>query len=274
MPAHAVTDAPREPAWAALRHPLLQTAEVAALMQRLAPYEALSTPSCQETLHTMRTELLMSSVRASATQYAPVHEALLAAKQLLGMHRDVEVFVKTDPLVNACTIALPGKTPEIVINSRLVELMQPLELQAVFLHELSHLHFADGASAIAMKLLYTLEADGTDTHDAAAQADLQAFMRVRTGFELSADRVLLWAMQGQWDAILVMFAKLAGGVRGMEVEPKEFGRQMEELSVVDAQSYISSRMAKDPHPPILYRVLELINFKNSAEFRKLPPPRL
>lgn len=47
-----------------------------------------------------------------------------------------ELYIRQNPVPNAYTLAISGRTPFIVIHTSLVELLTPKELQAVIAHEL------------------------------------------------------------------------------------------------------------------------------------------
>ncbi|HXW45486.1 MAG TPA: M48 family metallopeptidase, partial [Streptosporangiaceae bacterium] len=84
----------------------------------------------------LRLMFLASAVRCSTEQFPDLYQAMLDGCYILDLPRVPELYVTQTPLVNA--MALGSDKPFIVLNSGLVELMDPEELRWVIGHELGH----------------------------------------------------------------------------------------------------------------------------------------
>jgi len=150
------------------------------------------------------TEMSLSCLLVSDKQYKSVHSAVENAKntleEIFGLTKCVyvkttDVYVKGGDAPNACSYALPGKKPIIVINSGLVDLMNEMELHAAILHELGHILYTHTMYASIMKILFQMLSDGSLVHEALAELQVQQYNQVRVGMELTADRVMLLGCQ-------------------------------------------------------------------------------
>jgi hypothetical protein len=214
----------------AVKHEYLTDENGKKLLGRLEAIIAacISNRDTANTISNYHTEMILSCVLVSEDQYNQVHLIVEAAKTALKEQfgedasinvKDVEVYVKRCEIPDACSYALPGNPghpPIIVINSSLIELMDKNELQAVILHELGHLLYTSSKYIQPMRIMLDVISDGTVSRGALAEVEAQHFNHVRVGFELTADRVMKLCMPNEWVAIQTMFAKLAGGVKGME----------------------------------------------------------
>ena len=99
----------------------------------------------------MRLTFLASSVKVSERQFPHIHEMLRDGAYILDMENVPELFITQTPLVNA--MALGIDRPFIVINSGLVDLMDPEELRFVVGHELGHVL---SGHAVYRTMLYNL----------------------------------------------------------------------------------------------------------------------
>jgi Zn-dependent protease with chaperone function len=81
---------------------------------------------------------LASSILVGPKQLPELHQGLVDACRIL----DIEVpqlYIRQNPAPNAYTFAMRGKQPFIVVHSSLIDLLTPVEVQAVIAHELGHL---------------------------------------------------------------------------------------------------------------------------------------
>ena len=87
--------------------------------------------------HQPRPALLASRDATLVLAVSPrsIHDLLLEACEMLQMDPP-ELYIRQNPVPNAYTLAISGRTPFIVIHTSLVELLTPKELQAVIAHEL------------------------------------------------------------------------------------------------------------------------------------------
>ena len=91
------------------------------------------------TVHEKRTRLsyLSSTVRVSPRQFSYIHELLAEAVEILDMETTPELFITQTPIANAFAYGMDN--PFVVLNSALLELLTPEELQVVIAHELGHI---------------------------------------------------------------------------------------------------------------------------------------
>jgi adenylosuccinate lyase len=115
-----------------------------------------------------------------------------------------------------------------------------------------------------MRIMLDVISDGTVLRGALAEFQAQHFNRIRVGFELTADRVMKLCLPDKWGAIQTMFAKLAGGVKGLEVNANEFLNQYQKLNELTSKQLISIIETKQEHPPILYRLQTLAHYKYTS----------
>jgi Zn-dependent protease with chaperone function len=218
-------------------------------------------------------QMMLSSVLVSEQKYNTVHLTVEKAKEALKRQfgKDTcknvineEVYVKKCEIPDACSYALPGQAdhpPIIVINSSLIELLQPNELKATILHELGHLLYTSSEYMQAMKIMLDILSDGTIVRTALAEFEVQHFNQLSVGFELTADRVMKLCMPDEWADIRTMFVKYAGGVNNMAVNADAFVRQLDTLDPGLLLQTVMISQKKQEHPPILYRLKLLQDYK-------------
>lgn len=250
-------------------------AMLAAMMENDA-----SRASFENTLQNYRTQMLLSGVQASEHAIPDVHRALEEAKQKLAALFSTQpgvcsaaltavAFVVEDTRMNAYSYALPGKRPEIVVTSRLATVMEPAALQAIFLHELAHLVYTHSAYSIAMKIYVATCADDSAVGQLRVQQLMKTFEELCIGFELTADQVMCCGMHKEegWACISNMFATAASGMRS--ANGKSFLAQYGDLDLPVAEQVVAAVSQSGSHPPPLYRLKLLDNFRKSAAFAKI-----
>jgi hypothetical protein len=259
-----------------VKHQYLTDDDGRQLLQRLQEIVAACMPDKEiiDTISNYHIEMMLSCVLVSKRQYQTLHSVVEKAKQSLKNNFGetaacrnaitAEVYVKRVEVVDACSYALPGQPghpPIIVINSSLIELMNEDELQAVILHELGHILYTSSEYIQSMKILLDILSDGSIMHSFLADTQTAKFNQLLVGFELTADRVMKICMRNDWNAIQSMFAKLAGGLKTMEVDANEFVQQYKKLNEFQAQQLSLISQTKREHPPVLYRLMLLRNYQ-------------
>ena len=86
---------------------------------------------------TKQGQLIGNAVKVSQNQFPEINEVIEKAAKRLGMQRP-EVFVSYNPVINAFATGFLAKK-SVILNSALVEAMQPDELHQVIGHEFSHI---------------------------------------------------------------------------------------------------------------------------------------
>src|SRR3984957_5000253 len=85
----------------------------------------------------VRLTFLASAVKCSERQFPQIYQMLLDSCYVLDLDTVPELYIVQEPLVNAVAVGLSD--PFIVLNSGLVDLLDPEELRAVIGHEVGHI---------------------------------------------------------------------------------------------------------------------------------------
>jgi uncharacterized tellurite resistance protein B-like protein len=158
-----------------------------------------------------RRRLLTGALRLTRSMSPEIADTLALCRETLAYGGPVEVFIRPEPVFNACCMKNPAGPVIIVLSSRLVEAFTPAELAFVIGHELGHVsydHFG-----VPMPLTATIE-DMAGTMVSRPNA-LQLYVWSRAA-EISADRAgLMCARDPQ--AAATGFFKLASGIASERV---------------------------------------------------------
>jgi Zn-dependent protease with chaperone function len=184
----------------------------------------------------MRLNFLASSVKVSERQFPHIHQMLLDGAYILDMDTVPELFVTQTPLVNA--MALGTNQPFIVINSGLVDLLDPEELRAVIGHELGHVL---SGHAVYRTMLYNLillaqRIAWMPIGYIGLRAIIWGLEEWYRKSELSCDRAGLLAGQDV-EASRRVLMKLAGGSRLAEMNADAFHEQAREYDRILGGDY-------------------------------------
>ena len=96
---------------------------------------------------------IASGVRVGPDQLPEYHEMNVEACCLLKIDTVPQLYIKQSPMPNAYTLAVQGRAPFVVLTTRLLDLLEPLEVQAVIAHELGHLKCEHGLPIAVANLL-------------------------------------------------------------------------------------------------------------------------
>ena len=215
-----------------------------------------------------RLMFLASSVRASEEQFPSLYHDLLDGCYILDLPKVPELYISQDPEVNA--MALGMDKPFIVINSAMVDLMDPEEIRFVIGHELGHVL---SGHAVYRTMLYQMLA-------LAARLSFIPFAWI--GFkaviwgleewfrksELSCDRAGLLAAQDV-DAARRALMKTAGGKNLSELSSDAFHQQAREYDAVpDIRESLLKllQLQGTTHPFAVVRFAELDRWANEGEY--------
>src|ERR1700741_5292258 len=105
-------------------------------------------------------------------------------RDIINFQRPIEIYVKPDPMLNACCMKNPAGPALIVLSSRMLEVFTPAELRFVIGHEGAHAAFAH--FSIPMPITATLEELAVPYVSRKVALDLYVWCRAA---ELSADRI-------------------------------------------------------------------------------------
>lgn len=159
----------------------------------------------------VRLLLLGSAVKVDERQFARLHRLLADVGATLDADDLPEMYVSSDPYLNAMTIGL--EKPIIVLNSALVDLLDEEELRFVVAHELGH---AISGHAVYRTLLARLLAltgvlSSVPLGGIGIRVIVAALMEWSRKSELSADRAGLLATQDAAVAFRVHMKLASGG---------------------------------------------------------------
>jgi hypothetical protein len=272
---HTLPSAPAEPpdAYERLKHECLRGPEAAALLDKLRDFiDITGKKELEQTVDNYTQQMLLSAVRVSKNQCRGLQATLARAQdhisRVLGYRAatasNAQLYIKLDAGVNSSSLALPCGRPVVFVTDALVRLLTPAELELVLLHELAHIVYTDSETVVAMKMKMALLSDGTLAGMQQAQSALSDYNVLQSGFELTADRVMLeCAGVAQWTVVLSMFAKLAGGAVGETLNGEAFLQQLTDTQGLIERTIVEAAIAANPHPPLLYHVQELQRFMQS-----------
>lgn len=271
-PNQYIVDAPPD-AYERLKHECLRGPAAVALLEKLRiMVETTWKNELENTVHNTTQQMLLSAVRVSERQCPQLQATLAEAqKKILAVFgpraeavSKAQLYTRQDASVNASSLALPCGSPVVFVTDALVRLLSPPELELVLLHELAHIVYAHSEDLVAMKIKLAVLSDGTLAGMQQAQSEQSAYNVLQAGFELTADRAMLeCAGKAQWPAVLSMFAKLAGGALGEPLHGEVFLQQLDDVQDALKRTIVNAAIAANPHPPVLYRVQELLKFMNT-----------
>jgi Zn-dependent protease with chaperone function len=216
-------------------------------------------------------ENIASGVLVGPKQLPELHGMLLESCRLLGLSPVPDLYIRQSPSPNAYTLAVQGRRPFVVVTTALLDLMDPIETQAVIAHELGHLKCEHSLFIAMANLILSPLASVSPFGSAALQSSLLQWQRTA---ELTCDRAALLAVQDV-RAVQSVIMKLCGG-------GKTFAQKMDvDAFVQQATAYdevASSRMgrlvrasqtAEATHPLPIFRARELENFAGSKQYKSL-----
>jgi len=213
---------------------------------------------------------LAGAVRVSERQFPHIHEMVRDGAYILDLPEVPECYVLQTPEVNA--MALGRDKPFIVINSGMIELLDPEELRAVIGHELGHILSGHALYRTMLLILLQLAARAAFLPIALALTaiiwGLEEWFRKS---ELSCDRAGLLAGQ-DLDASRRVLMKLAGGAQLSELNPDAFREQAHEYDAVpDLRDSILKilQLQGTTHPFAVVRFAELDYWATHGEYERI-----
>lgn len=218
-----------------------------------------------------RLALLGDAVRVDERQFPRIHYMLMDAGRVLDAKQLPELYVTTDPMVNAMTIGMDR--PMILLNSALVELLDDEELRFAIAHELGHA--LSGHAVYRTLLLRLMQFSGLwsaiPLGALGIRVIIAALMEWSRKAELSADRAGLLVSQDP-AAVLRTHMKLAGGVQLDELDPASFLTQGSEYSEAgDVRDSILKLLLLEQrsHPMGVVRATEARRWVDSGAYAKI-----
>jgi Zn-dependent protease with chaperone function len=219
----------------------------------------------------LRLMFLASAVRCSPEQFPDLYQSMLDGAYILDLPTVPELYVSQSPIVNA--MALGTNNPFIVLNSGIVELMDPEEIRWVIGHELGHV--LSGHSVYRTMLFYLIALAQRLALVPFAWIGLKAVIWGLEEWyrksEMSCDRAGLLATQDV-EAARRALMKLAGGRHLAELSHDEFHKQAREYDAVpDVRESLLKllQLQGTTHPFAVVRFAELDRWAEEGEYRDI-----
>jgi Zn-dependent protease with chaperone function len=219
----------------------------------------------------LRLMYLASSVRASQEQFPDLYQAMLDGCYILDLPRVPELYISQDPQVNAMALGLDK--PFIVLNSSIVELMDPEEIRFIIGHELGHVLSGHTVYNTMLRNLIVLVQRLALVPFAwiGLRAVVWGLEEWSRKAEMSTDRAGLLATQDV-DAARRALMKTAGGRRLSEFSSDEFHKQAREYDgVPDVRESLLKllQLQGQTHPFAVVRFAELDRWAEEGEYSQI-----
>ena len=210
-----------------------------------------------------------AAVRVGPKQYSKIHDSLVQVCEVL----DTEVpplFISQTPMANAGAVGMDN--PFIVLNSTLVELATPQELEVVIGHEVGHIMSDHALYRTLLFLLLDLSSKVSPIVGQAAMPIMLALLEWSRKAEISCDRAGLLAVQ-ELNAAQGMHCVMAGGIRGRrdELSVDAFVEQADEYrnaGGLSAYYRLMATLGRSHDFPVI-RVAELRNWVDSGDYETI-----
>ena len=210
-----------------------------------------------------------AAVKVGPAQYPRIHDALVRVCEVL----DTDVpplYISQTHLANAGAVGMDR--PFIVLNSTIIELASPEEIEVILGHEVGHIM---SEHSLYRTLLFLLLDMSTRVMPLVSQAIVPitlALLEWSRKAEISCDRAGLLAVQDM-DAAMGMHAMLAGGIRGRrdQLNLEAFVEQADEYRDLDglaAYYRLMATLGRSHDFPVI-RVAELRNWVDSGVYAEI-----
>ena len=197
--------------------------------------------------------LLSRSIRVEKEIFPTVGLAIEKVFKRLNLNNEFNFFVTADNFqANAsCSLMPSASKPDIIITSKLIELLSEEELQFIIGHEVAHYYYQHS--------LYPHYENVTERHQKLN------ILNLSRSAEISADRVGLIA-SGSLEKSLRANLKLASGL-GEKHLKFSFSKYLDQLREIESVGESQSELWST-HPSFLIRIQSLIWFSMSKEYHK------
>jgi Zn-dependent protease with chaperone function len=217
----------------------------------------------------LRLAFKANAVRVSPNQYPWVHERLERVCEVLDVDSPPEVYISQTPIVNAGAVGM--SEPFIVLNSSMLEVLGPDEVEAVLGHEVGHILSGHVLYRTLLILLLNLVIFRYTLAGLAIRPILMALLEWYRKSELSSDRAGLLAVQDA-EAAMRSLMLLAGGTRGETLHLDEFVAQSQEYreggDLLDSVYKVLNVLGQT-HPFAVVRVAELQDWIESGAYERI-----
>jgi Zn-dependent protease with chaperone function len=215
----------------------------------------------------LRRGVLGSAVRLGDDQLGHVWQAHASAYATLDLDPVPELYLTQFPIANAMTIG--AGQPIVVINSQLVQLLDPEQLRGVFAHEAGHVlsdHVLYGTALAILTRLTTLP--GIPVPLFPLRAALMEWFRAA---ELSCDRAAALVIRDPL-AVCRTLMVIAAGAEAANLDLDVFMKQGQDYREKASPFDRFSRLLSDlnlTHPMSVQRVHELTEWVKSGDYDRI-----
>ena len=216
---------------------------------------------------------LAASVRVSSKQLPHLHELLLEACRILDLDPP-QLYVQQNPIPNAYTFAMRGKQPFMVLHTSLIEMLTPVEIQAVMAHELGHLKCEHGVYLTLANLIALASEQLPIWGTMIAQSLQSQILEWVRCAEFSCDRAALLAVQDP-RVVMSVLMKLAGGSPSLAPLLNldafiEQAREYQAISETELGTMLKSMQTEAlTHPVPVLRAKEIDRWASSQNYQDL-----
>lgn len=215
---------------------------------------------------------IASGVLVGPKQLPELHSMLLESCRILGLSPVPDLYIRQSPYPNAYTLAVQGRRPFVVVTTALLDLMSPIETQAVIAHELGHLKCEHSLFIAMANIILSPLASVLPVGNAALESSLLQWQRAA---ELSCDRAALMVVQDV-RAVQSVIMKLCGGGKtyAQQMDVDAFVKQATAYDEVAYGTQVGrfmrqSQMREATHPLPIMRARELERFADSTQYKAL-----
>lgn len=215
-------------------------------------------------------ENIGAALQVGPKQLPSIHKLLLQACECLDM--DVPaLYVRQNAFPNAYTLAITGRKPFIMLNTGLLELLSPAELQSVIAHELGHLKCDHGVWLTVANVLANSTVTVLPVVSNAVEEALFKWIRAA---ELTCDRSALLVAQDP-KVVISALMKLAGGTPSYAHELNidaflEQARSYDEATSSPLGTFLKNNQNRQlSHPLPVMRAREIDRFAMGSQYKAL-----
>lgn len=209
------------------------------------------------------------AVRIGPNQYPDIHDALVRVCEVL----DTDVpplYISQSPIANAGAVGMDN--PFIVLNSSLIEVAAPEEVEVVLGHEVGHIMSEHALYRTLLFLLLTMSTRVSPIVGQAALPIMYALLEWSRKAEISCDRAGLLAVQNL-ESAQGMHCAMAGGIRGRRDELNvdafvEQANEYRDLQGLAGYYRLMATLGRSHDFPVI-RVAELQNWVDSGDYDKI-----
>lgn len=253
----------------AWEHPADRGALVA--LRKLRGFDTvLKTVSGMLSERALRLVYLGTAVRVDDRQFPRLHWILADAARTLDVEELPELFVRADPVLNAVTVGM--RTPFIVLNSGLVDLLDDEELRFVIGHELGHALSGHATYSTLLQQLIGLSGvlNAIPVGGLAVRGIVAALHEWARKAELSADRAGLLVAQDPAVGLRVHMQAASGGHLA-DLDPTSFLAQGQEYQKTNLRDSVLKLLMVEntTHPFAVVRAAELRRWIDSGEYTRM-----